>query len=149
MAVCIDSAVSLQSPRRQEIQARFDGARVSSDGGAWLLREVDERLNIISQAAACFHDHRCADRVEHPLEVLLRQRGGVWRWATTTSAIMTTCETIAFWRWPVGRAMCLVGPGPPRLRPRQATGRSCHAASSGIGPADGAGGPSVSGLWRP
>ena len=76
MAVCTDSAVSLQSHRRQEIPARFDGARVSSDGGALLLREVDERLNIISQAAACFHDHRCADRVEHPLEVLLRQR--VW-----------------------------------------------------------------------
>ena len=76
MAVCTDSALSLQSHPRQEVQARFDGARISSDGGALLLREVDQRLNIIGQAASCFQDHRCADRVEHPLEVLLRQR--VW-----------------------------------------------------------------------
>lgn len=74
MALCTTSSVDLQSHSRQEVRAQFDAGRISSDGGALLLREVDQALGIIKQATACFKDHRCADRVEHTLEELLRQR---------------------------------------------------------------------------
>lgn len=74
MTVCNGPAVDLQRHSRQEVHAQFDAGRISSDGGALLLREVDEALGIINQVAQCFQDHRRKDRVEHSLEALLRQR---------------------------------------------------------------------------
>jgi hypothetical protein len=52
----------------------FDGGDISSDGGALLLRKVEELTGIIQQFAACFTDHRDPDRIEHPLKDLLAQR---------------------------------------------------------------------------
>jgi hypothetical protein len=74
MTVCTSHAVDLQRHSRQEVRAQFDAGRISSDGGALLLREVDGSLGIIKQVARCFQDHRRADRIEHTLEELLRQR---------------------------------------------------------------------------
>ena len=39
-----------------------------------LLREVEQRLNVLSRLAGCVTDYRQAGRVEHPLEALLAQR---------------------------------------------------------------------------
>lgn len=74
MTVCTDPAIILQPHSRQEVRAQFDASRISSDGGALLLREVDQSLNIIDRVAACFTDHRQSDRIEHTLPTLLRQR---------------------------------------------------------------------------
>jgi hypothetical protein len=54
--------------------ARFDGGRVSSDGGGLLLREVDDRFRFMEQFARCFTDHRDPESIEHPLVDLLKQR---------------------------------------------------------------------------
>jgi len=54
--------------------ASFDGGRISSDGGALLLRKVDQQLGLIESFAECFDDHRSAEWVEHSVEELLRQR---------------------------------------------------------------------------
>ena len=59
---------------RREVEADFTAGRVSSDGGGLLLREVDERFGVCARLASCFTDHRCAERVEHSVEELLRQR---------------------------------------------------------------------------
>jgi hypothetical protein len=56
------------------VVARFDGGDVTSDGGALLLRELDERLGITRSFAACFADHRDQDLIEHSVEELIRQR---------------------------------------------------------------------------
>lgn len=74
MTVCTEPAVDLQRHSRQEVRAQFDAGRISSDGGALLLREVDGALGIIRQTAGCFQDHRHPDLIEHTLEELLRQR---------------------------------------------------------------------------
>ena len=74
MALCNAPDVELQRHSRQEVRAQFDASRISSDGGALLLREVDEALGIMKQVATCFQDHRRADRIEHTMEELLRQR---------------------------------------------------------------------------
>ena len=58
----------------REVVARFDGGRVSSDGGGLLLREVNDRFRFIEQFAHCFTDHRDAECIEHPLPDLLKQR---------------------------------------------------------------------------
>ncbi|MCW2240912.1 hypothetical protein M2351_005551 [Azospirillum canadense] len=40
---------------------RFDGGRLSSDGGLLVLREVEQRLRVAERLAACIEDPR--DRV--------------------------------------------------------------------------------------
>jgi hypothetical protein len=54
--------------------ACFDGGRISSDGGALLLGEVERRRGILKGFAACFQDHRRAAWVEHSVEELVSQR---------------------------------------------------------------------------
>src|SRR5213594_4014156 len=56
------------------IIARFDQPHASSDGGAVLLKAVDDRLGLTWRLASAIRDRRQAGKVAHPLRVLLRQR---------------------------------------------------------------------------
>ena len=71
---CTVQRYLFQGPGRREVVASFDGGRISSDGGAVLLRETDRRVGLLDRFAACFEDHRSAEWVEHSVEELLRQR---------------------------------------------------------------------------
>jgi hypothetical protein len=46
---------------RRDVVAAFDGGRISSDAGAVLLRELEQRTGIIRRFAGCFVDHRDPD----------------------------------------------------------------------------------------
>jgi Transposase DDE domain group 1 len=59
---------------RQPVVARFDQAHASSDGGALLLKAIDERLGLTQRLAAGLADRRQAGKVEHELLELVRQR---------------------------------------------------------------------------
>ena len=54
--------------------ARFDGGTISSDGGAFLLRQTDKRLNLLPRLAECFLDGRNQKLVEHTIPEMLAQR---------------------------------------------------------------------------
>ena len=54
--------------------ASFDGGRLSSDGGALLLREADNVFGVTGQLAECFSDHRDPERSEHELVCLFALR---------------------------------------------------------------------------
>jgi hypothetical protein len=54
--------------------ARFDGGTISSDGGAFLLRQTESRLNLLPRLAACFLDGRNQKLVDHKIEEMLAQR---------------------------------------------------------------------------
>ncbi len=56
------------------IIARFDQPHASADGGAVLLKAVDDRLGLTWQLASAIRDRRQAGKVAHPLRDLLRQR---------------------------------------------------------------------------
>src|SRR6195952_4849921 len=56
------------------IEARFDAACMSSDGGLLALREIEQRLAIASRLAACIRDPRDPSRVIHGLEEIIRMR---------------------------------------------------------------------------
>jgi hypothetical protein len=58
----------------REVKASFDGGDISSDGGALLLRQVEQATGILRQFAACFTDHRDPELIEHPLDHLIAQR---------------------------------------------------------------------------
>ena len=53
---------------------RFDGGDITSDGGALVLKKLEERTGILRRFAACFTDYRKADQIEHPLLDLVGQR---------------------------------------------------------------------------
>ena len=54
--------------------ARFDGGTISSDGGALLLRQTDQKLNLLPRLAHCFLDGRDPDRVQHSVQEMVSQR---------------------------------------------------------------------------
>jgi hypothetical protein len=59
---------------RREIDVRFDGGNVSSDGGLLLLRQVERRLGLLKAVAQVLPDPRNPWLVQHTTEQLLRQR---------------------------------------------------------------------------
>jgi hypothetical protein len=59
---------------RRQIDVRFDGGDVSSDGGLLLLREVERRLGLLKAIAPLLPDPRSPLLVRHSTEQLLRQR---------------------------------------------------------------------------
>ena len=60
--------------KQREIRAQFDGGAITSDGGGLLLREVEKRIGMLRQFAACFTDYRNADLIEHTVEEMVAQR---------------------------------------------------------------------------
>lgn len=74
MTECIQSSFGFEAAGRREIVARFDGGTISSDGGAFLLRQTDKRLNLISRFAECFLDGRNQALVDHSVAEMLAQR---------------------------------------------------------------------------
>lgn len=74
MTECTQSSFEFASHFAREVVARFDGGTITSDAGALLLRQTEQRTGILRQFAACFTDHRRADLVEHTVSELVRQR---------------------------------------------------------------------------
>jgi hypothetical protein len=58
----------------RQVRVGFEGGAIASDGGGLLLRGVEKRTGIVERFAACFTDHRCAQRVEHTVRELVAQR---------------------------------------------------------------------------
>jgi hypothetical protein len=52
----------------------FNGGTITSDAGALLLREINERCDFIKDFAKCFTDFRNPNKIEHSLHELLAQR---------------------------------------------------------------------------
>jgi Transposase DDE domain group 1 len=71
---CIREQMEFQQLGRRGVIGRFDGGKISSDGGGLLLREVESRLHILKRLAGCYRDYRDKDRIEHSVESLIRQR---------------------------------------------------------------------------
>jgi len=59
---------------RRKVEDVFDGGRVSSDGGALLLREADLAFGVTERLAECFTDFRNPFRSEHGVRNLIAQR---------------------------------------------------------------------------
>jgi hypothetical protein len=74
MTECNQSSFGFEASGRREIVARFDGGTISSDGGAFLLRQTDKLLNLIPRLGKCFLDGRNQSLVEHSVTEMLAQR---------------------------------------------------------------------------
>ena len=56
------------------VEAAFDAGLVTSDAGALLLGTTDRAIRMMDRFAACFHDERRADLIEHEVATLVGQR---------------------------------------------------------------------------
>ena len=64
----------LSAVQGKAIVARFDGGRLSSEGGLLALREIERRLGLADRLASCLKDPRAPERVEHRLAEIIRFR---------------------------------------------------------------------------
>ena len=74
MTECTRKSLSFSRLKKQRIVADFEGGRLTSDGGALLLREVDRQLGLTASLAACVADPREPAKITHHLRTLLVQR---------------------------------------------------------------------------
>jgi hypothetical protein len=58
----------------REVIAAFDGGAITSDAGALLLGAADRAIAMMDRFAACFHDVRRQDLIEHKVVTLVGQR---------------------------------------------------------------------------
>jgi hypothetical protein len=56
------------------VEAAFDAGLVTSDAGGLLLRATDRAIGMIDRLAACFHDERRPELIEHQVATLVGQR---------------------------------------------------------------------------
>jgi Transposase DDE domain group 1 len=68
------SSFEFQAHFSRDVVARFDGGTISSDGGSLLLRQTDQRLNLLARFGSCFLDGREQDRIEHSILEMVSQR---------------------------------------------------------------------------
>ena len=71
---CNPEQLEFHALGRREVIGRFDGGRITSDGGGLLLREVDQRLGLLDRLAGCFSDYRNPNAIEHSVAALVAQR---------------------------------------------------------------------------
>ena len=50
---------------RHAVLGKFNGGKLSSDSGGWLLRDVEQRAHILKRLAGRFVDYRNQDQIEH------------------------------------------------------------------------------------
>jgi len=65
---------ALRPDLERSILVDFRGAKISSDTGFLLLREMDERFDIIGPMSDCLEDRRSAVHTRHSLIQMIRQR---------------------------------------------------------------------------
>jgi hypothetical protein len=71
---CTQKVFGFHPLKHREIRAQFDGGAITTEGGGLLLREVEKRIGIVRQFAACFRDYRNPDLIEHTVGELVAQR---------------------------------------------------------------------------
>ncbi len=71
---CKAKKIEFKGLNKRKVVAAFDGGHISSDGGALLLRALDQHLGLTHKLAECFTDHRQQGLIEHTLEELVAQR---------------------------------------------------------------------------
>jgi hypothetical protein len=74
MPKCTSNEVEMGRLGRRIISANFDGGDISTEGGALLLRQVDQRIGLTKAIARAFDDRRRGASVTHGVRDLLAQR---------------------------------------------------------------------------
>jgi hypothetical protein len=74
MTECTQRGFAFEGHFSRRVVAEFSGDRLTTEGGALLLRQADRKIGLLRRVADCFSDTRQAERVEHELPEMLAQR---------------------------------------------------------------------------
>ena len=74
MTECNQESFAFKAHFSRRVEAGFSADQVSTDGGALLLREVDQKINLLGRLAGCFGDGRSPLLVKHQMSEMLAQR---------------------------------------------------------------------------
>jgi len=74
MTECNQETFAFAAHFSRRVEAGFTAGQVSSDGGAFLLRQVDRKINLLDRLASCFVDGRSPLLVTHQVSEMLAQR---------------------------------------------------------------------------
>jgi len=74
MTECTQSEFQFAAHISRQVVARFDGGTMTTDAGGLLLRETDQRLNLLPRLAQCFVDRRSPVLVKHTVQEFVSQR---------------------------------------------------------------------------
>jgi hypothetical protein len=74
MTECIQSRFCFEKHFTREVVGEFSGGTMTCDGGMLLLRETDQKLNLLPRFGQCFLDGRNPELIEHSVEQMLAQR---------------------------------------------------------------------------
>ena len=74
MTECNQETFSFAVHFSRRVEAGFTAGQVTSDGGALLLREVEQRINLLGRLTGCFTDDRSPLLITHQLSEMLSQR---------------------------------------------------------------------------
>jgi hypothetical protein len=71
---CKSNQLKLHPLYSRDVIAKFNGGNITSDCGAFLLREVEKRTHTLKRFSNCFTDYRNPKLIEHTVEALITQR---------------------------------------------------------------------------
>ncbi len=71
---CTQSSFEFPGIWSRAVGARFDGGKITSNGGGLLLEQVDKRVGLLSRLSDCFLDGRDQRRVRHGVREMPAQR---------------------------------------------------------------------------
>lgn len=74
MTECNQSQFPFEAHFSRQVVGRFDGSRLTTDGGGLLLRQSDRKIGLLRRVVRCFTDGRDPERIEHELSEMLAQR---------------------------------------------------------------------------
>src|SRR6266446_5884327 len=71
---CTPDFFGFEPVEGREVIAAFDAGAITSDAGALLLGATDRAIKMMDRFAACFHDARREELIEHEIVTLVGQR---------------------------------------------------------------------------
>ena len=74
MTECNQSQFEFEAHFSRRVVAEFSGERLTTEGGALLLRAADRKMGLLRRVVRCFRDARDPQRIEHELSEMLAQR---------------------------------------------------------------------------
>ena len=74
MTNCTKEITTFPSLKKRKIEVDFSGGSITSDVGALLLRQIDNKLGLTKKIARCFSDRRDQSKITHSIEQMLQQR---------------------------------------------------------------------------
>jgi hypothetical protein len=71
---CTPDLFGFAAVEGREVAAAFDGGRITSDAGGFLLGAADRAIRLVDRFSVCFRDARRQDLIEHEVVTLVGQR---------------------------------------------------------------------------